>query len=389
MGHQQTSSHRSGKNTYHQIGLVRGQFGDIPHEEWLAFISELGYDGWEEANHELDFSRLTDDASAEAYAKERVQLANKYNLEIFSNAAHLAGQALGDEPSAKTLTLVGGEAVDAYCEWRSEGNEPPRTDPYYVPDHVGKLVYSTALNQLISAVRLAHFLGKEQDRIIPVTGFVGSPAHCWSHWFEWPPIPSKIKDYSIPDARKVSLELLAERFSPVFEACRQYGTTFDLECHPTERAMGDLESANDYLQTMEQAGFGDVVGFNFDCSHMEWQGVSGIDFIREFEERIHSVHIKGAYVAPNYTRAGRLGGHRPMGHRYNGWNFTTPGTARDATPLEEIIVELNRIGYDGALNIEWEDNDVEKKLGAKIALENVQRADFTPSSGRHDDALQA
>jgi sugar phosphate isomerase/epimerase len=318
-----------------------------------------------------------------------VALASKYGLEIFSNAAHLAGQALGDEPSAKTLSLVGGEAVEAYRQWRETGGEPPRTNPFHVPEEVGRLIHRTACDQLLAAVRLAHFLGKEQNRTVPVTAFVGSPAHCWSHWFGWPPIPSNIGGYQLPDVLQVSLELLVERFAPVFEACRWYGTTFDLECHPTERAMGDLESAGDYLEFMYKAGYGDVVGFNLDCSHMEWQGVSGIEFIREFGDRIHSAHIKGVYVAPGYTRAGRLGGHRPMGHKFNGWNFTTPGTARDATSIEEIIVELNRAGYDGAINIEWEDNDVDKRLGARVALENVRRADFAPSLTRHDETLQA
>ncbi len=30
MGHHQTATHRSGKHSYHQIGLVRGQFGNVP-----------------------------------------------------------------------------------------------------------------------------------------------------------------------------------------------------------------------------------------------------------------------------------------------------------------------------------------------------------------------
>jgi hypothetical protein len=45
-------------------------------------------------------------------------------------------------------------------------------------------------------------------------------------------------------------------------------------------ALGDLESAGDYLDFMDRAGYGDVVGFNRDCSHMERQAVSGIEFIR-------------------------------------------------------------------------------------------------------------
>ena len=153
--------------------------------------------------------------------------------------------------------------------------------------------------------------------------------------------------------------------------------------------MGDITSAGEYLAAVDAAGFQKAAGFNFDCSHMEWQGVSGVDFIRTHGERIHCAHIKGVQVAKGYTRNGRLGGHRPMGDKHNGWNFVTAGTARDATSTEELLVELNRAGYQGAVSIEWEDNDVEQHAGGKTALANVHRADQPPSGMRHDEQLKA
>jgi sugar phosphate isomerase/epimerase len=388
MGYKQTVPHRFGKKSFHQIGLVRGQFGNVLMNQWLKFVQETGFDGWEEASWELDLSRCTTDAGAEAYAKERHELAKSHGLEIFTIAAHLQGQALGDEPSAKTLQFVGGEAVEMYKAWRGKGNNPPRTDPYFVPEDVGKKIHEQATRDLIGIVRLAHFLGKLENRKVAVPGFVGSPAHCWSHWFLFPPLPTSIGGHAIPDAREVSLQLLAERFGPVFDACKRHGITFDLECHPSERAMGDLESANDYLKAMDKAGYGSVVGFNLDGSHMEWQNVSVIQFIREFGERIHCAHVKGVQVICEHCRGGRLGGHRPMGHWTNGWNFVTAGTARDANSLEEIFIELNRVGFDGAVSIEWEDNDAEQHAGAKTALANCHKADCPPSGMRHDEMLK-
>jgi len=389
LGHHQTREHRSGKHSHHQIGLVRGQFGNVPEVQWLDWIAEAGFDGWEEAAWELDLSRAADDAGAESYAHERVALAMDRGMEIFSLAAHLQGQALGDEPSAKTLQFLGGESVEAYAAWRKGGNEPPRTDPFYVPPEVADIARSQATTALVNTVRLAHFIGKLQDRIVPVSGFVGSPAHCWSHWFLFPPLPDSLGGHPIANVYEVSLELMVERFSPVFQACLDYGTTYDLECHPSERAMGDITSAGNYLAAVDAAGFKDAAGFNFDCSHMQWQGVSGVDFIRAHAERIHCVHLKGVQVVPRFTRNGLLGGHQPMGDRDNGWNFVTAGTVRDATNTEELIVELNRAGYSGALSIEWEDNDVDQHAGAKASLANVHQADQPPSLMRHDEQLKA
>lgn len=389
MGYKQTPTHRFGKGSYHQIGLVRGQFGNVPMDKWLDFLEDTGFDGWEEAAWELNLSRCDTDEGAEEYARERVELAREHKLEIFTVATHLQGQALGDEPSAKTLQFVSGEAIEAYKSWRADGHQPPRTDPFYVPDEVGRLIQQQARKDLIRVVRLAHYLSKLQDRKVAVPGFVGSPAHMWSHFFEFPMLPAKIGGYDIPDVKKVSLELLVERFAPVLDACKKYGVTFDLECHPSERAMGDIESAHDYLDALDRAGYSSVAGFNLDGSHMEWQGVSVIQFIREFADRIHCAHIKGVQVVREHTRAGLLGGHRGMGHRYNGWNFVTAGSARDANSIEEIMIELNRAGYDGAVNIEWEDNDAEQNAGARAALHNVRRGDLSPSGMRHDEMLKS
>jgi sugar phosphate isomerase/epimerase len=388
MGFKQTNTHRSGKGSFHQVGLVRGQFGNVPMDLWVAFLQQCGFDGWEEAGWELDLDKCMTDAGAEAYARQRVDLAKKHGLEIFTVAAHLQGQALGDEPSAKTLQFTRGEARAAYKAWRDKGNQPPRINPYFVPEEVAKLIHDQSRQDLVACVRLAHFLGKLQNRKVPVPGFVGSPAHCWSHFFTFPPLPSSLEGHAIPDVRQVSLELLVERFDPVWDACKKYGVTFDLECHPSERAMGDIESAGDYLNFLVKAGYGGVIGFNLDGSHMEWQGVSVVQFIREFGEHIHCAHIKGVQVIREHTRAGLLGGHRPFGHKLNGWNFVTAGSARDANSIEEILIELNRVGYDGAISIEWEDNDAEQHAGAKAALANVRRADLPPSGMRHDEMLK-
>jgi sugar phosphate isomerase/epimerase len=390
MGFKQTPAHKNGKSSYHQIGLVRGQFGNIPHAQWIQFIAGAGFDGYEAASWELDLRQADTDAGAAAFAKKLVDEAKGNGLEIFTVAVHLQGQVLGDEPSAKTLNFCNpkGDARQAYKAWRQAGNTPPRTDPYFVPAEVGQLVHAEAKKDLEACVRLAGHLSKLQGRKVALPGFVGSPAGCWSHWFLFPPLPTELDGHKIADVRDVSLELLVERFGPVWDLCKQYGVTFDLECHPSERAMGDIESASDYINHMCKAGYEGVVGFNLDGSHMEWQNVSVIQFIREFPEFIHCAHVKGVQVEREHCRGGRLGGHRPMGHWTNGWKFVTAGTMRDANSLEEIFIELNRVGYDGAVSIEWEDNDADQLAGAKAALANCRKADLPPSGMRHDEMLK-
>lgn len=53
MGFHQTTMHKTGKGSFHQIGLVRGQFGNVPEAKWIPFLHESGFDGWEEAAWDL------------------------------------------------------------------------------------------------------------------------------------------------------------------------------------------------------------------------------------------------------------------------------------------------------------------------------------------------
>ena len=190
----QTPTHKKGKGSFHQIGLVRGQFGNVPEATWIPFLQQSGFDGWEEASWELDLRRCDTDEGAAYYAQERVTMAKTHALEIFTVATHLQGQVLGDEPSAKTLNFCSGkgDAKAAYKAWRAAGNNPPRTDPYFVPPEVAKLVHAEALKDLLASVRYAGHLSKLQGRKVALPGFVGSPANCWSHWFLFPPLPGEI-----------------------------------------------------------------------------------------------------------------------------------------------------------------------------------------------------
>ena len=53
MGFHQTPVHKNGKGSFHQIGLVRGQFGNVPEGDWLKFVQETGFDGFVHACSKL------------------------------------------------------------------------------------------------------------------------------------------------------------------------------------------------------------------------------------------------------------------------------------------------------------------------------------------------
>ena len=87
-------------------------------------------------------------------------------------------------------------------------------------------------------------------------------------------------------------ELLAELWNPILDVFQECSVKFALEVHPTEIAF-DVYSAERTLEALDRR---EEFGFNFDPSHLIWQGVDPVEFIRSFPDRIYHVHMKDASV---------------------------------------------------------------------------------------------
>ena len=128
----------------------------------------------------------------------------------------------------------------------------------------------------------------------------------------------------------------AERWNPILDVFGECGVRFALEVHPTEIAF-DIVTAR---RALDAIGNREEFGFNFDPSHLLWQGIDPVEFIREFPDRIYHVHIKDAIVTLN-GRSGILGSHLNFGDPRRGWDFRSPG--RGGVNFEEIIRALNQV----------------------------------------------
>ena len=175
-------------------------------------------------------------------------------------------------------------------------------------------------------------------------------------------------------------DLLAERWNPILDVFQECGVKFALEVHPTEIAF-DIYTAERALKALNNR---EEFGFNFDPSHLIWQGVDPVEFLRAFPDRIYHVHMKDASVTLN-GRTGILTSHLPWGDQRRGWDFRSVG--RGGVRFEEIIRQLNAIGYSGPLSVEWEDIGMNREAGAAEAAQFCKNVDFEPSGRRFDDAF--
>jgi sugar phosphate isomerase/epimerase len=192
--------------------------------------------------------------------------------------------------------------------------------------------------------------------------------------YSFPPVPPSMIDEGF--------KLLAQRFHPILDVFGECGVKFAIEPHPTGITF-DLHTAQWVLDALDRR---EEIGFNFDPSHLIWQGVDPAEFIRRFPDRIYHVHMKDTIVKRD-GRSGLLASHLKFGDPRRRWDFRSLG--RGSVDFEEIIRALNDVGYQGPLSVEWEDSGRERTRGAQEALAFARRLDFAPSQRAFDAAFDS
>jgi sugar phosphate isomerase/epimerase len=132
--------------------------------------------------------------------------------------------------------------------------------------------------------------------------------------------------------------------------------------HPSEIAYDYWSSVRSLEAIDHRAAF----GFNWDPSHMMWQGIDPVAFITEFADRIYHVDCKDTRLRTPNGRYGILGSHLPWGDPHRGWDFVSTG--HGDVPWEDSFRALRSIGYGGPISVEWEDAGMDRLHGAAEAV---------------------
>ncbi len=326
------------------VTLFTGQWADLPLETLAGKAAAWGYDGLELAcwGDHFDVRRALED---DAYCEGRRALLARHGLKVYAISNHLVGQAVCD------LIDERHEAILPPHVW-GDGNP------------VG--VRRRAAEEMQATARAAARLG-----VTVVNGFTGSSI--WHLLYGFPPVSEAAVEAGFAD--------FAARWNPILDAFDEAGVRFALEVHPTEIAF-DLVTAE---RALEALGHREAFGFNFDPSHLGYQGVDYVAFLERFADRIYHVHMKDVWWSHTPRGSGVFGGHLPFGDRRRYWDFRSLG--RGSIDFEEIIRMLNRIGYDGPLSVEWEDSGMDREHGAEEACAFVRAVDFPPSAVAFDAAF--
>ncbi|GIV58230.1 MAG: AP endonuclease [Rhodothermaceae bacterium] len=326
------------------VTLFTGQWADLPLETLAEKAASWGYDGLELAcwGDHFDVHRALED---DAYCQSRHDLLARHGLKVWAISNHLVGQAVCDLIDERHRAILPPHV------W-GDGNP------------VG--VRRRAAEEMKATARAAARLG-----VKVVNGFTGSGI--WHLLYSFPPVDPATLDAGFAD--------FAARWNPILDVFDEVGVRFALEVHPTEIAF-DIVTAE---RALEALGHRETFGFNFDPSHLGYQGVDYLAFLERFADRIYHVHMKDVWWSATPRLSGVFGGHLPFGDRRRFWDFRSLG--RGSIDFEEIIRMLNRIGYDGPLSVEWEDSGMHREHGAAEACDFVRAVDFRPSDVAFDAAF--
>jgi sugar phosphate isomerase/epimerase len=328
-----------------KVTLFTGQWADLPLETLAQKAKQFGYDGLELAcwGDHFEVSRAN---SEPTYTGQRLALLQGHGLSVHSISNHLLGQAVSDNVDERHKAIL---------------------PPHIWGDGNPAGVNERAAQEMIDTAKAAKKLG-----VSVVNGFTGSPI--WHLLYSFPPTPPKMIDEGFAK--------FARQWKPIMDEFEKLGIKFALEVHPTEIAF-DIASAQRALEALD---FHPSFGFNYDPSHLGYQGVDYVAFLRKFKDRIFHVHMKDVYWSKTPTEAGVFGGHTNFGDPRRYWEFRSLG--RGSINFEEIIRALNEINYQGPLSVEWEDIGMDREYGATEAAAFVRRLDFSPSKVAFDSAFE-
>jgi sugar phosphate isomerase/epimerase len=327
------------------VTLFTGQWADLPLSDLAPMAKDMGYDGLELACWGDHFD-VQAALKSKSYAKDRRAILKKHKLESYAISNHLVGQAVCDLIDERHKAIL-----------------PPHVWGDGDPEGVRR----RAATEMADTAKAAQLFG-----VKVVNGFTGSSI--WHSLYAFPPTGQDYWDAGFKD--------FAKRWKPILDVFEECDVNFALEVHPTEIAF-DIASAERAVKALRGHK---RFGFNYDPSHLGYQGVDYVKFIRVFHDRIFHAHMKDVWWGHGNGDVGVFGGHVSFGDARRFWDFRSVG--RGDINFEEIIVALNDIGYDGPLSVEWEDSRMDRIHGATESAAFCKDLDFKPSARAFDSAFE-
>ena len=290
-----------------KLGVLTNLFGSLSLEETLCKLEKLGVEAVEIG---------CGGYPGKAHCDPKVLLADDKALEEFK----------------ATVTRHGMEIACLSCH----GN----------PVHPDPAIAKSYDDDFHDAVLLAEKLG-----IDTIVTFSGCPGGCKEdktpNWATcaWPHDFTEVLNYQWN-------EVLIPYWKKTAAFAKSHGVTkIAFEMHP------GFCVYNPETLLRIRAEVGDVIGANFDPSHLIWQGIEPVAAIRALEGAIYHFHAKDTKIDKyNTAKFGVLDTKSYADEIHRSWIFRSVGYGNGLDYWREIISALRLTGYDKVMSIEHEDS---------------------------------
>lgn len=213
------------------------------------------------------------------------------------------------------------------------------------PLHPKKDVAEKFHNEFKNAILVAEILGV--DTII---GFSGCPGDCEAsqnpNWVTcaWPNDYGEILEWQ-----------WNEKVIPYWKEMAEFAKAHGISKIAFEMHPGFVVYNPETLLKLREA-VGDIIGANFDPSHLFWQNIDIIAAIKALKGAIYHFHAKDTKIDNiNCAVNGVLDTKSLADVPNRSWVFRTVGYGHGREVWNDIISTLKMTGYDGAISIEHED----------------------------------
>ena len=315
-----------------KLGVFAVLFGNQSLEETLKYLSSLGVQtaeigaGGNPGKDHCDPEVLLND---EKKFEEFKALFEKYNIEISALSVH--------------------------------GN----------PVHPNPEIAAKDHKDFENAVLLAEKLGL--DTVVTFSGCPGGYEGAKEpNWItcSWPDIYSEMLEYQWND-------VLIPYWKEAAKFAKAHGVNkIAIEMHP------GFSVYNPYTMLKLRNAVGDVMGANFDPSHLWWQGIDPVAAIRSLKGAIYHFHAKDTKIDKYNTAVnGVLDTKHYSDEAGRSWIFRSVGYGHDVSVWRDIVSELRVCGYDGSLSIEHEDSLMTREEGLEKAIDTLKDAIIFDTQG--------
>lgn len=293
------------------IFLAQFASGEPPFdslENLAKWAASLGYKGIQIPTDPKLFD-LAKAAGSKTYCDDVKGMLAGHGVEVTELSTHLQGQLVAVHPAYDAL-------FDAFAPKEVHGKPGERT--------------AWAVEQLKFAAKASAHLGLKVHATF-------SGALAWPYIYPWPQRPSGLVETAFAE--------LGSRWRPILDAFDEAGVNVAYELHPGE----DLHDGVTFERFLDVVGGHPRANILYDPSHFVLQGLTYLDFIDIYHERIKAFHVKDAEFNPT-GRSGMYGG-------YQSW-IDRPGRFRSLgdgqVNFKSIFSKMAQYDFDGWAVLEWE-----------------------------------